>query len=82
MIYYTWLTEVDMTKVTAAVDYGGLTKVTLVHILDSRMRIHSCFQKNVFFSLRYNYKILKLEFRTLKRKYTHIYFNFDTYTFS
>ena len=39
---YTGLAEVDMTKVTVALCYSGLTKVTPGHVLGTVIRIHFC----------------------------------------
>lgn len=41
MFSYTWLAEVEMTKVTVALYYIGLTKVTSGDILGTVFRIHS-----------------------------------------
>lgn len=41
MIQFIWLPEVDVTNVTVALYYGGLAKVTSVHILGTALWIHS-----------------------------------------
>ena len=42
MFLYTGLAEFDMTKVTVALCYSGLTKVTPDHILGTVIRILFC----------------------------------------
>lgn len=40
MLSNTGIAEVDMTNVTVAVYYGGLTKVASVHIMGTIMGVH------------------------------------------